>query len=154
MKFTRKEMHIELHTTELSDSAFLYFHIRIVKKQHWISRKNCLPLFSTSCGCVSYFTDQNPIVRNNVYLKFAPGSELYGASLRLPIACKFQAGFPGLALVANSNDDDDDDDITLERIGGGDDEDQDYSDGYESISDEREVKSLPENHFSTKREQH
>ncbi len=83
-------------------------------------------------------------MRNNVYLKFAPGTELYGASLRLPIACKFQAGLPGIAPVSNSDDDDDDDDdITLERIGGGDDDDPDYSDGYESIGDEREVNFKP-----------
>jgi len=104
-----------------------------------------LSLFSTSCGSISYFTDQNPIVRNNVYLKFDQGSELYGSSIRIPIACKFQAGLPGIAPVSNSDDDDDDDDddITLERIGGGDNDDQDYSDNYDSVSNEREVKLLP-----------
>jgi hypothetical protein len=84
-----------------------------------------------------------------VYLKFDQGSELYGSSIRIPIACKFQAGLPGISPVSSSDDDeDDDDDITLERIGGGDNDDQDYSDNYDSVSNEREVKLLPKKFFS------
>jgi hypothetical protein len=94
--------------------------------------------FSTSCGSISHFTDNNPVVRNNVYFKFATGTEFSGSAVRIPISCRFQAGFPGFPIPNPENDDVDD----LERISG-DDSDSDYDDSYSAPNEnDFEVRDL------------
>ena len=70
------------------------------------------------------------MVRNTVFVKFATGTEFSAASIRIPISCRFQAGFPGFPIPGP--DEDDDDDVTLERIGG---DDHEY-DNYEASHDD------------------
>jgi hypothetical protein len=78
------------------------------------------------------------MIRNHVYFKFAQGSEFDGAFLRLPISCRFQAGFPGLPVLP---DPDEDDNEPLERIL--DENDMDYDE--EEPNAAAEVSSLNSN---------
>ncbi len=78
------------------------------------------PFYSTSCGGISFFTNNNPMVRNNVHLKFADGSEFSDLSeFGIPVLCKFLSGLPGVGSNDNDEIDDYEEDITLERLGGG-----------------------------------
>lgn len=41
--------------------------------------------FSTSCGSVNYFSNQNPIVETNVFVEFSPWSELHNEAVSVPV---------------------------------------------------------------------
>jgi hypothetical protein len=88
---------------------------------HWI-----LSTQSTSCGSLNIFTGNNPMLRNNIHLKFAPQSEYYGRQVRIPFTCKFAAGFLGFSGQSN-NDDYDYGDNDEENDGMNSDDDEMYT---------------------------
>merc|ERR1712045_137529 len=69
---------------------------------HWILKTK-----STSCDFVISFNANNPIMRNEIHLKFSPQSELYGYLVRLRFTCKYAPGIFGFPMTDDTSDDDD-----------------------------------------------
>jgi hypothetical protein len=80
------------------------------------------------------------MVRNNVFVNFAAGTEFSGSTVRLIITCRFQAGFPGFPIPGP--DEFDDDEVTLERIGGDDNEYDNYDSSHDDDNSEVSFLSL------------
>ena len=68
---------------------------------HWILKTK-----STSCDSVISFNANNPIMRNEIHLKFSPQSELYGYLVRVRFTCKYAPGIFGLYPVTDDISDD------------------------------------------------
>ena len=74
-------------------------------------------------------------MRNNIFIKFADGTENFGLAVRIPIFCRFQAGFLGFPPT----DEDDEAEEDLERIPG-DDQDEDDDGNYPTSNDDFKVR--------------
>ena len=66
---------------------------------HWILKTK-----STSCDSVISFNANNPIMRNEIHLKFSPQSELYGYLVRVRFTCKYAPGIFGFPVSDTSDD--------------------------------------------------
>ena len=69
--------------------------------------------YSTSCGSVNYYSGQHPMMKNNVILKFAPGSQFANLEVRLPFECRFCSGFQEFESSDYNEEDCDDEDTDI-----------------------------------------
>jgi len=52
----------------------------------WKPKRDLNKSFSTSCGFINYFSNQNPIVETNVFIEFSPSSDLYNQEVTIPVS--------------------------------------------------------------------
>ena len=76
----------------------------VTNATHWI-----FTTLSTSCGSINSFKGNNPIMMNEIYLKFTPESEFYNQLVRIPFTCKYPPGLLGFTVPDDDLDDEYDD---------------------------------------------
>ena len=69
--------------------------------------------FSTSCGSVNYYSGQHPMMKNNVVLRFAPGSQFANLVIRLPFECRFCSGIQDMESPDYNEDDCDEEETDI-----------------------------------------
>ena len=65
----------------------------VTNATHWV-----FTTLSTSCGSINSFKGNNPVMMNEIYLKFTPGSEFYNQLVRIPFTCKYPPGLLGFTV--------------------------------------------------------
>lgn len=73
----------------------------VLNATHWV-----FTTLSTSCGSINSIKGNNPIMMNEIYLKFTPGSEFYNQLIRIPFTCKYPPGLLGFNVPEEDLDGD------------------------------------------------